>query len=362
MPRITSPDDDALATLCEELSGLATATARGGDWPREQLRLLGEYGVYEWFLQPEHGGQGWDEERVTHGYLALAGACLTTTFILTQRVGACRRIEASENDPVKQRLLPELVSGDAFATVGISHLTTSRRHLGKPILTATRSDGGYTLSGYAPWVTGADRADHVVIGATLVERGEPTQRELLIAVPTDIEGVATPAPFEMVALTASRTGPIELDTVFVPDDLVLAGPVEEVMKVGIGARPGGPQTSALAIGAAQAAIRLLEQEASRRPDLAAPTQALAEDLAESKSDLLAAARGEPSCSGEALRQRANSLVLRASQAALTATKGSGFLADAPAGRLCREALFFLVWSCPAPVQNANLCELAGLAV
>ena len=31
-----------------------------------------------------------------------------------------------------------------------------------------------------------------------------------------------------------------------------------------------------------------------------------------------------------------------------------------AGRWCREALFFLVWSCPACVLSANLCELAGL--
>ena len=31
-----------------------------------------------------------------------------------------------------------------------------------------------------------------------------------------------------------------------------------------------------------------------------------------------------------------------------------------AGRMAREALFFLVWSCPQPVMQANLCELAGL--
>ena len=31
-----------------------------------------------------------------------------------------------------------------------------------------------------------------------------------------------------------------------------------------------------------------------------------------------------------------------------------------AGRWCREALFFLVWSCPRSVVDANLCELAGI--
>jgi len=55
------------------------------------------------------------------------------------------------------------------------------------------------------------------------------------------------------------------------------------------------------------------------------------------------------------------LALRATQAALASAKGAGYLAGHPAGRWCREALFFLVWSCPAPVLQANLCELAGIA-
>ncbi|MBW8885705.1 MAG: acyl-CoA dehydrogenase, partial [Planctomycetia bacterium] len=61
-----------------------------------------------------------------------------------------------------------------------------------------------------------------------------------------------------------------------------------------------------------------------------------------------------------LRTRANSLALRASQAALAAAKGAGYVVGHPAGRWCREALFFLVWSCPQPVLHANLCELAGI--
>ena len=75
---------------------------------------------------------------------------------------------------------------------------------------------------------------------------------------------------------------------------------------------------------------------------------------------MAIARGGEPCTKEQLRQRANSLVLRATQAALSAAKGTGYVVGHPAGRWCREALFFLVWSCPQPVANANLCELAGI--
>jgi alkylation response protein AidB-like acyl-CoA dehydrogenase len=363
--RITSPDDAALDALCAELASRAGEVDRAGAWPAEQLRLLGEAGVYEWFVPVEHGGQGWSEEALVRGYVAMAAACLTTTFVLTQRVGACKRIVASENAALTKRLIPGLLSGAEFATVGVSHLTTSRQHLGRPALAARRVSGGWRLDGAAPWVTGGEHADTVVLGASVVEEGvegdAATGDEMLLAVPRAQPGVTAPPGFVMVALSASKTGPVEVSGVFVPDADVVAGPVPRVMQTGVGARPGGPQTSAVAVGAASASVNLLRAEAAKRPDLAAATDALGAELAEVYADLLAAARGTPTCSSESLRQRANSLVLRASQASLTATKGAGYLASASAGRYCREALFFLVWSCPAPVQNANLCELAGLS-
>jgi hypothetical protein len=66
------------------------------------------------------------------------------------------------------------------------------------------------------------------------------------------------------------------------------------------------------------------------------------------------------CTTDEIRARANSLVLRLTQAALMAAKGTGFVAGHPVGRWCREALFFLVWSCPQPVLAANLCQWASL--
>ena len=58
----------------------------------------------------------------------------------------------------KSGCCPDLVSGAAFATVGISHLTTSRRHLAKPVLRAPADGDGFMLDGFSPWVTGADHA------------------------------------------------------------------------------------------------------------------------------------------------------------------------------------------------------------
>jgi alkylation response protein AidB-like acyl-CoA dehydrogenase len=358
--RITSPDDPALVALCRELADRAAMLDEMGAWPAEQLRLCGEYGVYEWFAAEEWGGQAWSPEDVIRGYLALSRACLTTTFIITQREGACRRIETSENQELKQRLLPGLTRGDFHATVGISHLTTSRRHLAQPVMRAAERLKGWTLDGYSPWVTGAAHADYVVVGATLMDGAAPREEQLLAAVLTNAPGARAGEPAGLVALSASRTGAFHCDGVELGEKWLLAGPVENVMSVGVGAGTGGLQTTTLALGLTRAALDYLAAEAERRRDLQTPLDALESDYEHRLEALFAAVRGQPNCSNDDLRRDANSLVLRATQATLAAAKGAGYAQGHPAGRWCREALFFLVWSCPQPVLNANMCELAGI--
>lgn len=357
---ITSPDSPALAELCERLAAGAAAVDSSGSWPREQLRLCGEYGVFEWFAGHEWGGQAWSQSDIVRGYLALSGACLTTTFIITQRSGASRRIETSDNERLKAKLMPDLVSGASFATVGISHLTTSRRHLAQPVLRAKRVDGGWLLDGFSPWVTGAAHAEHVVVGATIMEGESATAEQLLICVPTTLHGASAPPTLELVGLTASHTGQFHLDKVFLADEWLVLGPAENVMTLGSGGNTGGFQTSTLALGLAKAAIGLVQKESVKRPELKPALTALADAYEPLQADLFAAVDGEGRCSTEELRTRANSLALRAAQASLVAAKGAGYVAGHPAGRWCREALFFLVWSCPQPVLEANLCELAGI--
>jgi alkylation response protein AidB-like acyl-CoA dehydrogenase len=361
LARITSPDSPALAELCAELASRASDIDQTGAWPAEGLALCGEAGVYEWFLPSEWGGQDWSEVDVVRGYLALSAACLTTTFIITQRTGACRRIACGENEGLKSRLLPPLAAGDAFATVGISHLTTSRRHLKQPVLRATPADDRFVLDGFSPWVTGGRQADCIVTGAVVMDGPTPTNQQLLAVVPKDEPGVTAAEPPKLVGLNSSHTGQVHFNGIRVTEDWLIAGPVENVMMASRASRPGGHETSTLALGLATAALDYLASEATRRDDLQPASEALDAERAEILADLLAIASGHAVCTNESLRQRANSLVLRATQAALAAAKGAGYVATHPAGRWCREALFFLVWSCPQPVMNANLCELAGLA-
>ncbi len=346
-----------LNALCEQLSNAATALDLSGQWPAAQMQWCGQAGVFRWFIPAAYGGWDWSEQQILDGYLALSQSCMTTSFVLTQWHAACRRIVASENASLKQQLLPRMAAGEIFVTVGISHLTTSRQHLGRPVLAAQlQADGSLVLDGYSPWVTAASAADVIVVGATLQDG-----RQVLCALPSQRDGVEANPGQMLVALTASCTDQVQLNGVKIAPEEVLAGPVENVMAAGAGGGTGGLQTSTLAVGLSLAAIGFIEEQAIRRSDLSPVALKLRGDCEQLRQALRNLTDGVGSITAAELRQRANSLALRSTQAALSAAKGAGFVATHLTGRLAREALFFLVWSCPQPVVAANLCELAQLS-
>src|SRR5262249_19556136 len=123
------------------------------------------------------------------------------------------------------RWLPKLAIGECFTTVGISHLTTSRQHLATPAVAAIHSTNGYRLTGEIPWVTGARRADVLVVGGTLDDG-----RQVLAAVPRDRPGLTFGEPLPLLALTGSETGIVTLDNVEVREEDLIAGPVPQVLQ------------------------------------------------------------------------------------------------------------------------------------
>ena len=345
------PQEQAAETVLGRLRDRAREADGEASWPGESWKCLRDGGVLEWSIPVAYGGRGGRGEELLARYAQLAAACLTTCFILSQREAACRRIMDHGGEALRRELLPPLARGERFATVGLSHLTTSRQHLG-PAVKARLAGDHFLVDGVLPWVTGAAQADHVVTGAVL-EDG----RQIMLVLPRHLEGVTVGPPLPLMALAGSITAEVHCTNVPVHRRWLLAGPAERVMTAGRGGT-GGLETSCLALGLAGAAIDYLAHEAEARPDLRPWGERLANTHRSLREVMfrLAEAPG-PAEAALTLRARANALVLRATQAALTAGKGSGFLLDHPAQRWARQALFFLVWSCPRPAAEATLAYL-----
>ncbi len=332
------------------------ANARAADeeavWPTASWEAIEKAGGLTWSISTKLGGAGLAATELLTGYEHVASACLTTCFILSQRDAAVRRIEASANDELRTGLLSQLARGEVFSTVGLSHLTTSRQHL-KPALLAQANGDGFVLDGAIPWVTGVAHANTLVIGA-VTDSG----KQLLAALPTDLAGVHVLPPLNLMALQGSMTAEVRLDHVDLDPRWILAGPAERVLVTGRGG-PGGLETSCLALGLAGAAIDFVAQEATGRDDVQESAGNLEQERRVLRDNLHRLANaGYRAEDATELRNHANSLVLRATQVALTVSKGTGFLRDHPAQRWARQALFFLVWSCPRPIADATLARLA----
>jgi alkylation response protein AidB-like acyl-CoA dehydrogenase len=327
-------------------------------WPVASWNDCRAAGILRWNVPEDFGGDGQPAPELLDGCLELARGQLLVTFILSQFQAACQRLADRAPPELRRRWLPRLATGECFTTVGLSHLTTSRQHAIQPPVIAEAADGGYQLTGEIPWVTGARRADVLVVGGTLADG-----RQILVALPGDRSGVACAPPLKLLALEGSETGPVRLDHADVHADEIIAGPVPQILHAGGVGGAGSLTTSALALGHAQACVDRLAEEAESRPNLSATVSSLARRADELRGDLLAAAnnRAAAAQSAESLRTRATELALHASQALLTASKGAGFIAGHPAERLAREALFFLVWSCPQAVAGQLLQGFGGCA-
>jgi butyryl-CoA dehydrogenase len=344
---------DSLAAQLAEADGPADV---GLEWPNELWTLLEQAGATRWSLSEEFGGAGCPRPILVQRYAQLAGGSLTAIFILSQHDAGVRRLQAAPESDVANRWLNAIGSGRAFTTVGISHLTTSRR-LGTQAVKATLvAPGSYYLNGRIPWVTAAHRADVLVTGAVLDDG-----RQMLMVLPADRPGVDVRPPFPLAALQASCTAEVVLKDTWVNDSELIAGPATDILSNPGAVGTAGLETSALALGQARAALVALVDLSPDRTDLTEPLEVLCDHWRTYWNQLIAQARGEPDAvSPGQIRTQANSLVLRSTQAYLTARKGTGFLRTEPAQRWARQALFFLVWSCPTPVAQAAIRDLAGL--
>mgnify|MGYP003332635892 FL=1 len=342
----TQPGDASIDALCESLARRADETARVGPWQSGCFRLLADAGVLAAFIPADCGGTAADERAVLPMLASIAERCLTTALALTQWASAVRII-AGGPPQVRAARLPTLARGTALTTVGISHLSTSRRHLGTPALVASPDGDGWRLNGVCPWVTGADSSDTIVTGAQLAA-GE----QVFFIVDTASPGLDIAPPMQLLALSGSRTSRVAFRDVR-PKEIIVPGAAG-------GVRTGGLSTTALALGSTNASLALLDREAEARPALAPIAASLRAEANEIAGRLQAASAGAEPETRDRLRADSSGLVVRAAQAAVTASKGAGFVVGHPAERLARESLFFLVWSCPQSVSTAVMCELAGL--
>ena len=296
---------------------------------------------------PDLGG-AWPAEQRRVAEL-LAGASPDAWFVWFQHGPVVKMLKASENTDLKAKHLAELCAGRELGGVAYSHLRTPT-----PSVFATRTDGGWSLSGFQPWCTGWGLTDVVLVGA-LARSADGDQVVFGLVPATDRPEMTSAGELTLASMAGTSTHALRFTDLFLPDaDVVLLtdhGPWAEVDS----ARNCNVQPSTF--GIALAALDLL---AEREPDTAMQLRPRVLELRVRAYRMLDEVDpGDQLDRRLALRAEALLLGIECCTALLAARGGQGMDLAEPAQRLLRAAAFQLVHSQAAHVRAATLEALVA---
>jgi len=304
-----SPRRNAQSLADEILFPAALTTDAGDRVPRSHLDQLAEAGLYG-LLEPA--------ERLAV-IEALAGGCLTTTFVWIQHHSALAAVAASETPGLREWWLQNLERGKWRAGIAVAGIRP-----GAVPVTARAVDGGWSVNGEVPWVTGWGLVD--VIHTAAIGPGGDIVWGLADAVESP---TLTTQRLRLVAVDASVTVNVRFQDHYVAAERVTG--IEPYDEWSARDRRGLRTNGSLALGVAGRCCRLLGP---------GPLDAA---LGTCRADLDRAATSDRDAL-PAARAAASELAYRAAGALVVASGSRAVLRDQQAQRLVREALFLLVFA------------------
>jgi alkylation response protein AidB-like acyl-CoA dehydrogenase len=203
----------------------------------EMARKLGQVGFLGPILDEAYGGRNLDY--IGYGLIAREigradSSARTVVSVQTSLVGSA--VEKWGTEEQKLRWLPGLCSGERLGCFGLTEPDTGS-DAANLRTRATKTDGGWSISGQKMWISLGGVAEFALIFA----QTDPELKHKGLAafiVPTASEGFTSAAIHGKLGLRSSDTAELSLDSVEVGDDALL-GAVGDGFKVAMGALESG---------------------------------------------------------------------------------------------------------------------------
>lgn len=196
-------------TLRETLSQRAQAMNDGVGSAEETVRLLAQVRYLHQGVPRDWGGDGgtlWD---AMQAIADVAERCLTSGFLFWCQRVFIEYLLHSPNTALRDRLLPDLLSGDLAGATGLSN---AMKHLAglEPLRTrAVLSEDSVTLDGFLPWASNLQQGRFVLAVAAQVDE----HSAIVAAVPANAPGVSRSEDLRLLGLQASQTATVTLSQV-----------------------------------------------------------------------------------------------------------------------------------------------------
>ncbi|MEQ1822546.1 MAG: acyl-CoA dehydrogenase family protein [Fimbriimonadaceae bacterium] len=282
----------------------------------------------------------------------VARASGSLAFLQTQHQSAASLIAKSDNEDLKAEYLAQMATGAMRLGIGFSQL----RRPGPPIMKATPSEGGYSLAGTVPWITGLDFYSEFVIGATL-----PTGEAVFGLVPFDnTSEISLGSVMPLCAMESAQTVSGEITNHFLPEEKVLftrpSSWIANNDMINITLQ------GHFALGCAQAGIDVIRQAYERKPFdfIVNSADHLLTELEECRAAATRSQELAESTQGRLhIRAWAIDLAVRCAHAAIAASGGASNSRAHPAQRIYREALVYTVSAQTTEIMAATLNRLTA---
>lgn len=334
---------EAVEQVCRDRIAPAALAVDADVVPRSHLDALAGTGLFA------GAGEGTSAAQVRAAHEALAGACLSTWFVVAQHQTPLQLVRGAD-EPLRSAVLPLLSSGTSVAGIAFSHL---RRWPNRQV-EVERVAEGWRLSGTAPWYTGWGINDVAVLA------GASRDGQAVFAlVPAEASERLRPGePMDTLAMTAARTVALHLDGVVVPDAGILA--VTPIGEWAAADRVKTANVSPSVLGVASAAVeRLLDgsDEAGRATGqtLRSRVDAVRREAYGLIDD---AEPGEHLDRRVQLRAEALRLCVDAATALVVSRGGRAMLRSDDAQLLARWGLFLTVQAQTLPLREALLSVMS----
>ncbi len=261
------PVEPALSTdsvLVELKAAIATKLAPKvqdidlkGEYPRDFMHLVGALGGFGQAVSRQFGGQSKGLKSAIQVIEAISTECLCTGFITWCQIACAWYMHNSENEYLKQQILPQVAKGIVLGGTGLSNPMKHFAGIEKIALVAEPQPGGYVLNGMLPWVSNLGPGHYFGIAASIAN-----SQEIIMAIVSDrLSGLSLRCNAHFIALEGSNTFSCIFRDVFVPDELILAAPCSEyVQRI----RPGFILTQVgLGLGLVAGCIEIMEHANQR---------------------------------------------------------------------------------------------------
>ena len=185
---------------------------------KEIFREMGELGLLGITIPEKYGCAG--ASYVSYGLVAREVERIDSGYrsmMSVQSSLVMHPIYSYGSEEQRQKYLPGLASGKLIGCFGLTEPDAGSDPSSMKT-TATKVQGGYSLSGSKMWISNSPIADVFVVWAKSKDHGDAIKGFIL---EKEMNGLTAPKIKGKLSLRASITGEIVMDNVFVPDENIL---------------------------------------------------------------------------------------------------------------------------------------------